>query len=96
MAVLTREQLRNGHVSQGQAVSGTGTATATQGFLEMARATTARGRCAIAKRTFTCRITLGTGSWAVTTTARGSAGVVARGTRRVVVRASARPVAVTG
>lgn len=29
MAVLTREQLRNGHVSQGQAVSGTGTATGT-------------------------------------------------------------------
>ena len=35
--------------------------------------------------TYTCTIRLSKGTWAVTTTARGTAGVVAEGTRRVVV-----------
>ncbi|MBM3664929.1 MAG: hypothetical protein FJW92_03945 [Actinobacteria bacterium] len=36
------------------------------------------------KRTYRCTITLSKGRWTVTTTARGTAGVVAAGTRRVV------------
>ena len=75
----------------------TGSARSTQGFLEMARAKTAKGRCTIAvvrskktkkvtKRTYRCTIRLTKGAWTVTTTARGKAGVVAEGSRRVVVR----------
>lgn len=75
----------------------TGGSAATQGFIEMAKAKTAKGTCRITivrnkktrkgtKRTYTCTIRLGKGTWTVTTTARGAAGVVAEGTRRVVVR----------
>jgi uncharacterized delta-60 repeat protein len=65
-------------------------------FLDMAlqaRARTARGRCVIlrparkgAARTYRCQMRLAKGTWTVITTARGKAGVVAQGTRRVVVR----------
>ncbi len=64
----------------------TGGAATTQGFLEMARAKKATGKCAIKKRKYTCAIRLSKGTWTVTTTARGAAGVVAQGSRRVVVR----------
>ena len=75
----------------------TGGSAATQAFVEMARAKTAKGTCTIAvvrskktkkvtKRTYRCTIRLAKGAWAVTTTARGAAGVVAEGSRRVVVR----------
>ena len=64
----------------------TGGAAATQGFLEMARAKKATGKCAIKKRKYTCAIRLSKGAWTVTTTARGAAGVVAQSSRRVVVR----------
>ena len=75
----------------------TGGSAATQGFLEMARARTAKGTCRITtvrnkktkkvtKRTYRCTIGLGKGTWTVTTTARGKAGVVAEGSRRVVVK----------
>jgi len=56
------------------------------GFVEMARAKSAKGTCRIKRRTYTCTIRLAKGTWIVTTTARGRAGVVAQGTRRVVVR----------
>ena len=79
------------------ASTGVAARAATQGFLEMARAKTATGACAITvvrnkktkkaiKRTYRCRIKLAKGTWAVTTTARGAAGIVAEGTRRVAVR----------
>ena len=75
----------------------TGGSAATQAFVEMARAKTAKGTCTIAvvrskktkkvtKRTYRCTIRLAKGAWTVTTTARGAAGVVAEGSRRVVVR----------
>lgn len=78
-------------------VATTGGSAATQGFLEMARAKTVRGKCAVkavrnkktkkvTKRTYSCSITLGKGAWTVTTTARGPAGVVAEGSRAVTVR----------
>ena len=74
-----------------------GDSAATQGFLEMAKAKTAKGTCRITtvrnkrtkkvtKRTYRCTIRLSKGTWTVTTTARGRAGVVAEGTRRVVVK----------
>lgn len=59
---------------------------ATLGLLEMARAKRATGACTIRKRTYTCAIRPARGTWTVTTTARGRAGVLAQGTRRVVVR----------
>ena len=40
----------------------------------------------VTKRTYRCTIRLAKGAWTVTTTARGAAGVVAEGSRRVVVR----------
>ncbi len=40
----------------------------------------------VIRRDYRCTIRLTKGSWTVTTTARGTAGVVAQGTRRVVVR----------
>jgi len=63
----------------------------------MAKAKTAKGKCAITvvrnkktkkvtKRTYTCKIRLSKGTWTVTTTARGAAGVVAESSRRVVVK----------
>lgn len=69
----------------------------TQGFLEMAKAKTAKGKCTITvvrnkktkkvtKRTYKCTIRLSKGTWTVTTTARGKTGVVAEGSRRVVVK----------
>jgi hypothetical protein len=75
----------------------TGGSTATEGFLEMAKVKSAKGKCAItvvrskktkkvASRTYRCTIRLAKGTWTVTTTARGAAGVVAQGNRRVVVR----------
>ncbi|MFM8828568.1 MAG: hypothetical protein ACKORG_09420 [Actinomycetota bacterium] len=75
----------------------TGGSAATQGFLEMAKSKTAKGKCAITvvrnkktkkvtKRTYRCTIRLSKGTWTVTTTARGTAGALAEGTRRVVVR----------
>lgn len=75
----------------------TGSATATQGFLEMATVKRATGRCRITpvrnkktrrvvRRNYRCTIKLAKGTWTVTTTARGTAGVVAQGTRRVRVR----------
>ncbi len=75
----------------------TGGSTATQGFLEMAKAKSTKGTCRITtvrnkktkkvtKRTYTCTIRLSKGTWTVTTTARGAAGVVAEDSRRVVVR----------
>ena len=75
----------------------TGGSAATQGFLEMARVKRATGRCKITavrnkktrrvvRRNYRCTIKLAKGTWTVTTTARGTAGVVAQGTRRVVVR----------
>jgi len=75
----------------------TGDSAATQGFLEMAKAKTARGKCSITvvrnkrtkkvtKRSYRCTIRLAKGAWTVSTTARGKAGVVAEGTRRVVVK----------
>jgi 6-phosphogluconolactonase (cycloisomerase 2 family) len=75
----------------------TGGSAATQGFLEMARAKTAKGTCTIAvvrskktkkvtKRTYRCTIRLTKGAWTVATAARGAAGVVAESSRRVVVR----------
>ena len=75
----------------------TGGSAATQGFLEMAKAKTAKGTCRITtvrnkktkkvtKRTYRCTIRLSKGTWTVTTTARGKAGVVAEGTRRVVMK----------
>ena len=75
----------------------TGGSAATEGFLEMAKAKTTKGTCRITtvrnkktrkvtKRTYTCRIRLSKGTWTVTTTARGAAGVVAEGTRRVKVK----------
>jgi len=78
-------------------IARTGGSAATQGFLEMAKAKTAAGKCRIATvrntktrkvttRTYRCTIRLSKGTWTVTTTARGQAGVVAEGTRRVVVR----------
>jgi hypothetical protein len=74
-----------------------GGSVATEAFLEMANAKTTTGVCRIiavkktttkkaGPRTYTCRIKLSKGPWTVTTTARGPAGVVAEGTRRVVVR----------
>jgi len=85
-----------------QTATGGGNAAA-QGFLEMARAKTATGRCAVTSvrhkktkkvitRTYRCTIELGKGSWAVTTSARGAGGrggntgLLARSTRRVVVK----------
>ena len=75
----------------------TGSATATQGFLEMARVKRAKGRCRVTpvrskktkkiiRRNYRCTITLSTGTWTITTTARRKAAVVAQGTRRVRVR----------
>jgi hypothetical protein len=75
----------------------TGGPAATQGFLEMARTKRATGTCRISavrntktkkvvRRNYRCTIRLSKGTWTVTTTARGKAGVVAQGTRRVVVR----------
>ena len=75
----------------------TGGSAATQGFLEMAKGRTAKGKCRITtvrnkktrkvtKRTYTCTIRLAKGTWTVTTTARGKAGVVAEGSRKVVVK----------
>ena len=65
-------------------------------FLDMAlqgRVRTARGRCTIlrparkgAARTYRCQMRLARGTWTVTTTARGKAGVVAQGVRTVRVR----------
>jgi len=40
----------------------------------------------VIRRTYRCTIRLSKGRWTVTTAARGKAGVVAEGTRRVVVR----------
>ena len=40
----------------------------------------------VTKRTYRCTIRLVKGTWTVTTTARGTAGVVAEGSRRVVVK----------
>ena len=40
----------------------------------------------VTKRTYTCTIRLSKGTWTVTTTARGAAGVVAESSRRVVVK----------
>lgn len=78
-------------------VATTGTASAAQAFLDMARAKRATGTCRITTtrnpratrvttRTYRCTIRLTKGTWTVTTTARGTAGIVAQGTRRVVVR----------
>ncbi len=64
----------------------TGSAAATRGFLEMARAKQATGKCTIKKGKYTCAIRLSKGAWTVTTTARGAVGVVAQSSRRVVVR----------
>ena len=75
----------------------TGGSAATEGFLEMAKAKTAKGKCAITvvrnkktkkvtKRTYKCTIRLAKGTWTVTTTARGTAGVVAESSRKVVVK----------
>ena len=85
-----------GATSISQAATTGGSAT-TQGFLEMAKARTAKGTCRITtvrnkktkkvvKRTYTCTIRLSKGTWTVTTTARGAAGVVAESSRRVVVK----------
>jgi uncharacterized repeat protein (TIGR02543 family) len=82
-------------VGGGGGVTGGVTSMATRGFLEMAKA--ARGTCRITtvrsrktrkvtRRTYRCTVRLSKGSWTVTTTALGPAGVVAQGTRRVVVR----------
>ena len=65
--------------------------------IEATRAKTAKGRCKVTavrtktskrviRRTYRCAIRLTTGNWTITTTARGTAGVAARGTHRVVVR----------
>lgn len=40
----------------------------------------------VTKRTYMCTVRLRKGTWTITTTARGKAGVVAESTRRVVVR----------
>lgn len=75
----------------------TGGGGATESFVEMAKAKTATGTCRITTnrnkrtrkvttRTYRCSIILSKGTWAITTTARGSAGVVAEGNRRVVVK----------
>ncbi len=82
-------------IGGGGGVTGGVTSMATRGFLEMAKA--ARGTCRITtvrsrktrtvtRRTYRCTVRLSKGSWTVTTTALGPAGVVAQGTRRVVVR----------
>jgi hypothetical protein len=91
--------------------TGAASPTATQGFLEMAKAKRATGTCSITsvrnkrtkkviRRTYRCTIRLSKGDWTLTTTARGSAGVAAEGARRVVVRATGTTagggVAVTG
>ena len=51
-----------------------------------AKAKAVSGRCTIKKQRYTCTIRLGKGTWAVTTTARGKAGVVAESSRSVVIR----------
>ena len=67
------------------------------GLDEMASARAVTGKCRITtvrnkktkkvtKRTYKCTIRLAKGTWTVTTTARGKAGVVAEGSRRVVVK----------
>jgi uncharacterized repeat protein (TIGR02543 family) len=50
------------------------------------RGASTTGRCRLTKRAFTCTVRLARGTWTVTTTARGAAGVVAQSSRRVVVR----------
>ena len=75
----------------------TGVSAATQGFLEMARAKTAKGKCTISRvstkkkraaapRTYSCTIALSKGAWTITTTARGATGVVAQGVHAATVR----------
>ncbi len=67
-----------------------GGSSASQRFLTLAgvraKAKAVTGRCTIKRQRYTCTIRLGKGSWAVTTTARGKAGVVAESSRSVVVR----------
>ena len=50
------------------------------------RAKRATGKCRITKRNYRCTIRMTKGTWTVTTTARGKAGVVAKGVRKVRVR----------
>lgn len=70
----------------------TTTGTVPQGAVRVTQAARARGgpkratgRCTVRKMKYTCSVRLSQGTWTVTTTARGRAGVVAQGTRRVVV-----------
>ncbi|MBU6364429.1 MAG: hypothetical protein KGQ95_09450, partial [Acidobacteria bacterium] len=82
-------------IGSGGGITGGVTSIATEGFVEMAKAT--KGTCRITtvrnkktkkvtRRTYSCTAHLRKGTWTITTTARGKAGVVAEGTRRVVVR----------
>ena len=82
-------------VGRGGGVTGGATSMATEGFVEMAtapkstcRITTVRNKKTkkVTRRTYTCTVRLRKGTWTVTTTARGKAGVVAEGTRRIVVK----------
>jgi hypothetical protein len=67
------------------------------GLLETARAKSATGTCKVTtvrstktkkvlRRTYRCTIKLSRGTWTITTTARGKAGVVARGVQTARVR----------
>jgi len=88
--------LPSGATSVSQVATSGGAAVAER-FTEMAASRMVKGRCTVKavkkpkskkviKRTYSCSIKLPKGTWSVTTAARGTAGVVAEGTRRVVVK----------